>query len=48
MNQENRVLVRKGARELAEPETQRVHGAIRTTTKCSFYDGKLDGDAGEC
>lgn len=48
MNQETRVLMRKGARELNEPETNRVHGAIRTETKCSFYDGKLDGDAGEC
>ena len=48
MNQDNRVLVRKGARELAEPETQRVHGAIRTTTKCTFYNGQVDGDHGEC
>jgi hypothetical protein len=48
MNYDNRVLVRKGARELAEPETQRVHGAIRTTTKCTFFNGKTDGDTGEC
>lgn len=48
MNQDNRVLVRKGARELTEPETDRVHGAIRTETKCSNFKGHLDGDVGEC
>jgi hypothetical protein len=48
MNQDNRVLGRKGARELTGQETERIHGAVRTETKCSFYDGKLDGDTGEC
>jgi hypothetical protein len=48
MKQDNRVLGRKGARELTAQETERIHGAIRTTTVCTFYDGKLDGDPGEC
>ena len=45
---DNRVLSRKNARELSIQETERIHGAIRTTTVCTFYDHKLDGDPGEC
>jgi len=48
MKGNNRVLGRKGARELTIQETERIHGAIRTETVCTFYDGKLDGDTGEC
>jgi hypothetical protein len=48
MNQEYRVLGRRGARELTVQETEHIHGAIRTTTVCTFYHGKLDGDPGEC
>lgn len=48
MNQENRVFSRVGARELTPEESQNVTGGIRTTTVCTFYDGKLDGDPGEC
>jgi hypothetical protein len=48
MNEDNRVLGRKGARELTIRETERVHGAVHTETVCTFYDGKLDGDRGEC
>lgn len=48
MNQDNRVLSRKNARELTIEETDRIHGAIRTATVCTFYQGKLDGDPGEC
>jgi hypothetical protein len=51
MNQENRVLSRKGARELTPQETGYVFGAIRTQTMCTA-DGPtgMDGDAsiGEC
>lgn len=48
MDANDRVLSRKGARELTIQETDRIHGAIRTTTVCTFYEGKLDGDPGEC
>lgn len=50
MNDDNRVLGRRGARQLTAGESARVMGAVRTETKCSFYDGRLDGDVqlGEC
>lgn len=48
MNQDNRVLSRKGARELTAREIDHVTGAVHTETVCSFYDGKLDGDISEC
>jgi hypothetical protein len=50
-NQDNRVLVRKGARYLNEEEAKYVTGAasLGTTTKCSVtVDGKIDGDLHEC
>lgn len=52
MNNENsRVLVRKGARELSEQEVETVSGSIHTLTACTF-DPQFgaDGDAriGEC
>jgi hypothetical protein len=55
MNDQNRVLVRKGARELNEQEVEAVTGALRirhTLTPC-FVDSKqqlLNGDQaiGEC
>ncbi len=50
-NQDNRVLVRKGARELSAEEATYVVGAasVMTTTKCSItVGGKHDGDPGEC
>jgi hypothetical protein len=48
MNQDNRVLGRMGARELTEEESGKVTGGIRTLTVCTFFDGKVDGDTGEC
>lgn len=55
MNQDNRVLTRRGARELSEQEVETVTGAFktrRTLTPC-FVDSKqqfLNGDQaiGEC
>jgi hypothetical protein len=48
MNQDNRVLSRIGARELTEQEASQVTGGLRTLTVCTFFDGKVDGDTGEC
>jgi hypothetical protein len=50
MNQDNRVLGRKGARELTPREIERVTGAIKTTTLCTLPVRANDGDArlGEC
>lgn len=47
---ENRVLVRKGARELTPQESSHVFGAISTQTPCTLKGHKLDGDVsiGEC
>ena len=50
-NQDNRVLVRKGARELSAEEATYVTGAasLATATKCSITAaGKQDGDPHEC
>jgi hypothetical protein len=55
MNDQNRVLIRKGARELTEQEVDAVNGAFKvnhTLTPC-FIDKKqqlLNGDQsiGEC
>ena len=45
MNDQNRVLARRGARDLDEDEIQRVAGGLRTATKCSVTPaGALDGD----
>jgi hypothetical protein len=52
MNDQNRVLIRKGARELDREETERVSGGLRTLTACTFDPdlGGRDGDVslGEC
>ena len=47
---DNRVLIRKGARELTPQESARVFGAIQTKTLCTLQGHKLDGDVslGEC
>ena len=49
-NQQNsRVLVRSGARELSRHEVEQVNGGLHTTTKCSFAPPNFrDGDPGEC
>ncbi|MGB9119483.1 MAG: hypothetical protein WCE73_02580 [Candidatus Angelobacter sp.] len=51
MNDQNRVLIRKGARELDREETGRVGGSLGTLTACTWDpDFGKDGDAsiGEC
>ncbi|MBZ5506485.1 MAG: hypothetical protein LAO78_13585 [Acidobacteriia bacterium] len=50
MDQDNRVLTRRGARELNEQEVQKVSGGIRTLTLCTNEGGVRDGDTflGEC
>jgi hypothetical protein len=49
MTDQNRVLLRKGARELNEQEAAQVAGGLRTATVCSCcINGKPDGDPGEC
>jgi hypothetical protein len=45
MNDHNRVLVRKGARDLNEQEVAMVSGGLRTLTACTLAAaGTLDGD----
>ena len=50
MNDQNRVLIRKGARELNEREVEQVSGGFRTLTPCTFGPTGRDGDTflGEC
>ena len=36
MNDENRVLIRRGARDLSAEEMERVTGGLRTATFCSI------------
>jgi len=49
MNEQNRVLIRKGARELTEREVEEVNGGLRTATLCTCCEGGgIDGDTGEC
>jgi hypothetical protein len=50
MNDQNRVLIRRGARELNEQETAIVGGGLRTLTACTFPFSGLaaDGDPTEC
>ena len=46
--QENtRVLGRRGARPLNEEEAKKIYGGIGTTTVCTIKP-RLDGDPGEC
>jgi hypothetical protein len=45
MNDQNRVLIRKGARDLNEQEVAMVSGGLRTLTACTLAAaGTLDGD----
>jgi len=50
MKNDNRVLSRKGARELTPREAEGVTGAVRTLTLCSIGPKGPDGDVslGEC
>ena len=50
MNQDNRVLSRKGARELSPDETKLIGAALGTDTVCTFGPTGNDGDTflGEC
>jgi hypothetical protein len=52
MNDDNRVLSRRGARELNREEIDHVSGSINTDTVCTWNPnrGGADGDAfiGEC
>lgn len=48
MKNDNRVLARIQARVLTEKETEKVTGGIHTETVCTFFNGSLDGDPGEC
>ena len=52
INQDERVLGRKGARELAPMELDHVTGGVRTQTACTFNPATktADGDhsIGEC
>ncbi|HKD79197.1 MAG TPA: hypothetical protein VKH81_05850 [Candidatus Angelobacter sp.] len=48
---DNRVLIRKGARELDRKEIESVGGSIRTATLCTFdpqYGADGDTFLGEC
>ncbi|MBZ5506484.1 MAG: hypothetical protein LAO78_13580 [Acidobacteriia bacterium] len=44
MNDQNRVLVRRGARNLNEKEIEQVSGGLRTDTVCTFGPNGNDGD----
>ena len=51
MNEQDRVLIRRGARELAPEEIDLINGGLRTLTACTIGNaGQRDGDAsiGEC
>lgn len=47
MNDQNRVLLRRGARDMTEQEVELVGGGIRTATLCTAptrANAHLDGD----
>ena len=52
MEDQNRVLVRNGARELTQEEVERISGGLRTLTPCTIglTAAHRDGDVsiGEC
>ena len=51
MNDQDRVLIRQGARELNREETERVSGGVRTLTACTWdpdFGGDGDHFIGEC
>lgn len=44
MNDQNRVLIRRGARDLDEKEIAQVSGGLRTATVCTLGPTGRDGD----
>lgn len=51
MNEQDRVLIRRGARELTPTEADLINGGLHTLTLCTAGPcGQRDGDAsiGEC
>ena len=51
MNKQDRVLIRRGARELTPTEADLINGGLRTLTLCTIGEGRQrDGDVslGEC
>ena len=45
MTDQDRVLARRGARDMTENEVEQVCGGLRTVTKCSVTPaGAIDGD----
>jgi hypothetical protein len=52
MNDQDRVLIRKGARELTPTEADLINGGLRTLTLCTIggVTAQRDGDVslGEC
>ena len=52
MNDQDRVLIRRGARDLKPEEVERISGGLRTLTPCTIGPTAThkDGDAsiGEC
>jgi hypothetical protein len=51
MDDQNRVLIRRGARELDRDETERVSGGLGTLTACTWdpdFGGDGDHFIGEC
>jgi hypothetical protein len=49
MEHKDRVLVRRGARDLKAEEVEKVSGGLRTLTLCTCcVGGKVDGDISEC
>lgn len=51
MKEQDRVLIRRGARELTPTEADLINGGLRTLTLCTIGNGaQRDGDVslGEC
>ena len=51
MKEQDRVLIRRGARELTPTEADLINGGLRTLTLCTIGDSRQkDGDVslGEC
>jgi len=52
MNEDNRVLIRRGARDLTFEEVELISGGLRTATVCTIglSSAQRDGDVslGEC
>lgn len=49
---DNRVIMRQGARELGQQELNNVSSALRTAAKCTFtvdpFTGNIDSDVHQC